>query len=195
MDMYYQKKLIAISNHRFETYVALRFQGLNAKKVLKDRIIDSKNGWYQVKAAHFINTMTLMSILAYTLVKADKMVHLVYTKQLSYYTLERSLLTTLPHSAKARLRLATIALGNSAVKQLSFYSSLHQAIEDINEPKDNNQCSDILMFEGTEWDLNRSNTDHLVASNSEQDSNVSEINTDELKKWIALQILQIEQKD
>ena len=29
MDMYYQKKLIAISNHRFETSVSLLFQGLN----------------------------------------------------------------------------------------------------------------------------------------------------------------------
>ena len=53
MDMYYQKKLLAISNHRFETYVALRFQGLNAKKVSKASIIDSKNGWYKVESWSF----------------------------------------------------------------------------------------------------------------------------------------------
>ena len=49
MDMYYQKKLIALSNHRFETYVALRFQGLNAKKVSKASITE-KNGWYEVES-------------------------------------------------------------------------------------------------------------------------------------------------
>ena len=48
MDTYYQKKLIAISNHRFETYVALQFQGI-AKKVSKASITE-KNGWYTVKS-------------------------------------------------------------------------------------------------------------------------------------------------
>ncbi len=38
MDLYYQKKLIAISNHRFDTYIALRFQGLISNKVLKENI-------------------------------------------------------------------------------------------------------------------------------------------------------------
>ena len=52
MDMYYQKKLIAISNHRFETYVSLRFQGLNAKKVAKANITVENGGWYKVKKMH-----------------------------------------------------------------------------------------------------------------------------------------------
>ena len=55
------------------------------------------------------------------------------------------------------------------------------------------------MFEGTEWDLIRSNTDHLTTSNSEQDSSVPEMDTDDLIKEVdsfASNIkLQIEQKD
>ena len=89
----------------------------------------------------------------------------------------------------------------TAIKQLSFYSSLHQQAieEDTYQTKDNNQGSDILMFEGTEWDLIRSNTDRLTTSNSEQDSSVPEMDTDDLIKEVdsfASNIkLQIEQKD
>lgn len=44
MELYYQKKLIAISNHRFDTYIALRF---HANKVAKENI--TNNGvWYKV---------------------------------------------------------------------------------------------------------------------------------------------------
>ncbi len=45
LDLYYQKKLLAISNHRFDTYIALRFQGFNANKIADEDIVRSTNGW------------------------------------------------------------------------------------------------------------------------------------------------------
>jgi hypothetical protein len=61
-------------------------------------------------------------------------------------------------SANARLKIATIALGSGAVKELSFYSSLHQqALED--KYKTNPQDLSC-KFEGTGFDLIRSMGDH-----------------------------------
>lgn len=83
-------------------------------------------------------------------------------------------------SAKARLKLATIALGNNATKQLSLYSSLHQeAIEkNSSQTKTNDHSSDMLSFEESEWDLIRSNGDH-VSSNHEKDQLDQEMDINE----------------
>lgn len=68
-------------------------------------------------------------------------------------------------SAGARLKIATIALGSGAVKQLSFYSSLHQQ---ANEEKFNMSMKTDNeppgIFEGSQWDLIRSNGDHFADS-------------------------------
>ncbi len=50
MDMFYQKKLLSLANNRLETYMALRFQGLNAQKVAKRDIKRDENGWYMVQS-------------------------------------------------------------------------------------------------------------------------------------------------
>ena len=67
----------------------------------------------------------------------------------------------------ARLKLATVALGNGAIKQLSFYSSLHQQSleKSFNQPKTNKQ--DPGNFDGSEWDLIRSNGDHFSVLESD----------------------------
>ncbi len=50
MEISYQKKLLSLANNRIETYVALRFQGINAQKVAKDDIQVDQNGWYKVQS-------------------------------------------------------------------------------------------------------------------------------------------------
>ena len=50
MEIYYQKKLPSLANNRIETYVALRFQGINAQKLDKDEINITEDGWYTVQS-------------------------------------------------------------------------------------------------------------------------------------------------
>ena len=90
MVLYYQKKLIAISNHRFDTYIALRFQGLNANKVGKEDIVSSTSGWYQVRC--LTERSKFYDVYIYTLESAHvimrKMDLLVFIKLLLYRILE-----------------------------------------------------------------------------------------------------------
>ena len=64
MEIYYQKKLLSLANNRIETYVALRFQGINAQKLDKDEINITEDGWYTVQsqAVHgeYITLLTLL---------------------------------------------------------------------------------------------------------------------------------------
>ena len=46
MEMYYQKKLLSLANNRVETYVGIRFQGLNAHTIARQDIKATENGWY-----------------------------------------------------------------------------------------------------------------------------------------------------
>ena len=51
MDLYYKRKLVNIANSRLQSYVALRFKGLDAKKVKKEDITkDIQPGWYTVQS-------------------------------------------------------------------------------------------------------------------------------------------------
>ena len=116
MDMYYQKKRIAISNHRFETYVALRFQGLNAKKVSKASIIE-KNGWYKVKSCTCDKYYDVnVNIGLCTCERGKDGSPCVHQAAVVLYFGKESVNYIATLSAKARLKLATIALGNSAIK-------------------------------------------------------------------------------
>ena len=50
MEMYYQNKLLSIANNRVDTYVGLRFQGLNAHKIAQQDIEKTDSGWYKVQS-------------------------------------------------------------------------------------------------------------------------------------------------
>ena len=50
MEMYYQKKLLSLANNRVETYVGIRFQGLNAHTIARQDIKATENGWYTVQS-------------------------------------------------------------------------------------------------------------------------------------------------
>ena len=179
MDTYYQKKLIAISNHRFDTYVALRFQGINAKIVSKMDISSSANGWYQVRSCTERNKFyeVNVSIGVCTCERGQDGSPCVHQAAvvLNFGIESLNYIATL--SANARLKIATIALGDGAVKQLSFYSSLHQSVLEekytsvhtsVNDSQE--MCSN---FEGSAWDLMRSEGDHFVSVSEEKQENIS----------------------
>ena len=50
MEMYYQNKLLSLANNRVETYVGIRFQGLNAHTIARQYIKATENGWYTVQS-------------------------------------------------------------------------------------------------------------------------------------------------
>lgn len=61
-------------------------------------------------------------------------------------------------SSKTRLKLAQIALGDGAIKDLGFYSSLHQEeLEDKYQKhkQENTYSLDLPDFSGSQWDLIR----------------------------------------
>ena len=50
MEIFYRKKLLSLANNRIQTYIALRFQGINAQRVAKDDIQAGDDGWYKVQS-------------------------------------------------------------------------------------------------------------------------------------------------
>ena len=50
MYNYYQRKFLSIANNQLETYVALRFKGVNTKKIVKEDIQKGKDKWYRVRS-------------------------------------------------------------------------------------------------------------------------------------------------
>ena len=51
LELYYKRKLVNVAHNRLESYIALRFQGLNVKKISKADITKSDlPGWYKVQS-------------------------------------------------------------------------------------------------------------------------------------------------
>ena len=50
MEIFYQKKRLSLANNKIQTYIALRFQGINAQRLDKDDIQPRDNGWYKVQS-------------------------------------------------------------------------------------------------------------------------------------------------
>ena len=174
MDMYYQKKVLSISNHRFDTYVALRFQGLNAKKIPLANINQDEKGWYKVKnCTHDRYYDINVNLGLCTCEKGQDGSPCVHQAAGVLQFGKKSLNYIATLATNARLKLATIALGNGAIKQLSFYTSLHQQSleKSFNQPKTNKQ--DPGNFVGSEWDLIRSNGDHFSVHESDMTTEVT----------------------
>ena len=179
MDMYYQKKLIAISNHRFETYVSLRFQGLNAKKVTKGNITVENNGWYKVESCTSNNYYDVnVNIGVCTCERGQDGSPCVHQAAVVLNFGQESINYIATLSANARLKLATIALGSNAIQQLSFYSSLHQ--QSLEERMDTSKAE--MTGQGS-----YSNGDHLMPSaNSDNTVTETPVNIDKLLTEVLL---------
>ena len=59
-ENYYCRKLLSISNNRLDTYVALRYQGLNSKKISKDGIMEIEKD-----AVYTVNSSTQRGVTLY----------------------------------------------------------------------------------------------------------------------------------
>ena len=142
-------------------------------------ISSSANGWYQVRSCTERNKFyeVNVSIGVCTCERGQDGSPCVHQAAvvLNFGIESLNYIATL--SANARLKIATIALGDGAVKQLSFYSSLHQSVLEekytsvhtsVNDSQE--MCSN---FEGSAWDLMRSEGDHFVSVSEEKEENIS----------------------
>ncbi len=166
LELYYKRKLVSVANNRLESYIALRFQGLNAKKISKEDITKSDHqGWYKVRSQtvrgkyYDINThigvCTCPQGLDGSPCSHQAAVVVTYGDESCNY------IATI--SASARRNIAKLALGEGAIQDLAFYTSVHQKQlqkQYGSEPNDGPTQESTTEnrepnFEGTEWDLIR----------------------------------------
>ena len=128
MEMYYQKKLLSIGNNRVDTYVGLRFQGLNAHKIARQDIEKTDSGWYKVQSqtirGEYYSVNTTIGFCTCTRGRDGS--PCVHQAAVVIKCGEYSPNFTSSASSSARLILAQVALGEGAIKHPGFYSCLHQ---------------------------------------------------------------------
>lgn len=128
MDMYYQKKLLSLANNRKETYIALRFQGIKADKVAKEDIAIVGNGWYKVRSQTNRDDHYQVHPEAgfCTCKKGRDGSPCIHQAAIVLQHGENGLNYIGAMSSTTRQKIAKIALGEGAIENTSFYSSLHQ---------------------------------------------------------------------
>ena len=128
MEIFYQKKLLSLTNNRIQTYIALRFQGINAQRLDKDDIQAGDNGWYKVQSQttrgdyYSVNTHIGFCTCPKGRDGSPCLHQAAVVVQYGEYGL--NFITSM--SPPARQKLARIVLGDGAIKDPGFYSSIHQ---------------------------------------------------------------------
>ena len=138
MEIYYQKKLLSLANNRVESYVGLRFQGLNSHSIIKQDITHTDNGWYKIQSQtnrgeyYSLNT----NIVFCTCPRGKDGTPCTHQAAVLIQYGEYSFNFIGSSSPLARQKLAQIALGDCTIQNLGFYSSLHQeSLENNNTVK------------------------------------------------------------
>ncbi len=172
MDNYYKRKLLSIANNRLETYVALRFKGVNTKKIVKEDIQKGMDNWYSVRSQSEQSTWYDVNpaIGICTCIQGRDGSPCSHQAAIVYQLGEESMNYICTLSAQARLQIAKIAVGDKAITNVSFYASLHQrALEEkyIQDKKDISISASQPDFTGTEWDL--------IRSGAQDDSTTSDV--------------------
>ena len=160
IDNYYQRKLLSIANNRLETYMALRFKGVNTKKIVSEDIQKGKDNWYRVRSQSDKLTWYDVNptIGVCTCPQGRDGSPCSHQVGIVYNLGEESLNYICTLSAQARLQIAQLAVGDKAITNVSFYASLHQrALEErYKQAKKVSNSISQPDFAGTEWDLIRS---------------------------------------
>ena len=183
LESYYCRKMLSVSNNRLDTYVALRFQGLNAKKVPKDSIEEVDTGkFYHVKSTSQRGVVYAVDMMVGVCTCPQGIDGSPCTHQaaiaIHYGTPSINCIPTL--APQIRRIYAQIALGEKAVTSISFYAGIHDHIEDIKKNEENDQCMHP-DFSTAAWDLIRagskdmSDSDNGTSSSTVQSRDVASI--------------------
>ena len=183
LESYYCRKLLSVSNNRLDTYVALRFQGLNAKKVPKESIEEVDKGkCYHVKSTSQRGVAYVVDMLVGVCTCPQGLDGSPCKHQaaiaIHYGTPSINCIPTL--APQIRRIYAQIALGKEAVTSLSFYAGIHDHIEEIIKNEHNDQCMHP-DFSSPTWDLIRagskdvSDSDNATSSSTLQPQGAANI--------------------
>ena len=127
LESYYCRRLLCVSNNHLDTYIALRFQGLNASKIPKESIQETDHNVYVVKSKsdRGITYTVDMAVGVCTCpqgIDGSPCSHQAAVA-VHYSTASINCIPTL--APCVRQIYAQIALGEEAEQNISFYASLH----------------------------------------------------------------------
>ena len=157
LELYYKRKLVSIANGRLQTYIALRFQGINVKKVCQDSITKSdQEGWYKVPSqtdrSKFYDTNVAIGVCTCLQGKDGSPCAHQAAVILTYGDDSCNFVTMM--SATAKHNLAKLALGVNANDDIEYYASINQKQIDQRLTSQEDKVEEQTM-EGSHWDLIR----------------------------------------
>ena len=116
MDLYYKRKLLNIANNRFDSYIALRFRGFDAKKVRKEDITkEMQVGWYTVQSQSEMNQwyQVIMQIFVCTCTKGQDGSRCIHQAAVLVHFGDKSVTYIATLSSSRHHNIAQLALGSS----------------------------------------------------------------------------------
>lgn len=149
LESYYCRKLLCVSNNRLDTYVALRFQGLNASKIPKESIAETDKNMYTVKSKTerglvYVVDMSVGVCTCKRGIDGSPCSHQAAIA-IHYNIASINCIPTL--AANVRQIYAQIALGEKAEKNLAFYANVHDAELSTSSPKETDMFFDTLAMD------------------------------------------------
>ena len=130
MEAYYCRKLLSVSNNRLDTYIALRFQGLNAAKVPKDSIkeIDGTNKVFHVRSTTQRDVVYTVDMVlgVCSCPQGSDGSPCTHQAAISLHCGTPSINCVPTLVPEIRRVYAQIALGNKAATDISFYAGLRK---------------------------------------------------------------------
>jgi len=129
MERYYQSKLLSIAHSRVDHFVPLQYQGLNSKQYAKDSIVQMQHGIYSVpsKTQRGVKHWVDMNIGQCTCEKGRDGSPCSHQAAIVLYFGSPSVNCIPVMDPKGKQKLAYIAHGDAALKDLSFYCTLGQS--------------------------------------------------------------------
>ena len=157
LELYYKRKLISIANSRLQTYIALRFQGINAKKVCQDSITKSdEEGWYKVPSqtdrSKLYDTNVVIGVCTCLQGKDGSPCAHQAAVVLTYGDDSCNFVTMM--SATAKHALAKLALGENANGDIAFYASINQKQIEQKHTSEEDKVKQLTL-DGSHWELIR----------------------------------------
>ena len=114
-----------VTNNRFKSYVALRFTGLDAKKVRKEDITkEAQSGWYTVRSQSETDQFYQVNVHigVCTCTKGQDGSPCIHQAAIVVHFGDECVNYIATLSASSRLDIAKLALGDGAVKDPAFYA-------------------------------------------------------------------------
>ena len=131
MELHYKRKLLNTANNRVESYVAVRFRGIDAMKVRKEDITKGTHPeWYTVRSQskmdqfHQVN----MHIGVCTCTRGHDGSPCIHQAGIVVHFGDVSVNYISTLSASRGLAIAKLAVGDSAPQDPAFYASVHQPV-------------------------------------------------------------------